>query len=156
MHLSTGYLTSKQSKIWGLKISGKQEAQIARELNITRQTVHQTMDIANKRIFDALKETAQVNKIEINMIDESKGILSGYSPHFDTKAYITFSAKNGVQIWYKHEGHCNNCKQLKKCREMLVAEANERNFLLTDDIESIVPSKLAQTLLSKLSGETDQ
>ena len=153
MSLSTGYLTPKQRIIWGLKTSGKQEANIARELNVTRQTIHKAIDTANSKIFDSLKEAAQLNQIEIQTIDSSKGFLSGYSPHFKTQAFVTFTAKNGVQIWYKHEGHCQKCKRLKQCRDMLAAEAKERNFLLTEDVDKIVPSKLADALFSKILGE---
>ena len=152
MSLSSGYLTPKQRLIWGLKNSGKQEAKIARELKVTRQTVHKAINIANARIEDSLKEAAQLNKIDIQTIDSAKGFLSGYSSHFKTKAFVTFSAKNGTQIWYKHEGNCKKCERLQVCRNMLVAEANERNFLLTDDINDILPSKLADVLFSKISG----
>jgi DNA-binding CsgD family transcriptional regulator len=152
MGLSTGYLTPKQRQIWGLKTSGLQEANIARRLNITRQTVHKTIDLANKRINEALKEAAELNRIEIQTLDAHNGFLSGYSSHFKTQAFVTFSAKNGVQVWYKHEGHCDNCTRLQTCREMLVAEATERNFLLTEDADKIVPSKLADALFSRIAG----
>jgi DNA-binding CsgD family transcriptional regulator len=152
MSLSTGYLTQKQRLIWGLKSSGKQEANIARELKVTRQTVHKAINTANTRIGESLTEAAQLNKIEIQTIDTSKGFLSGYSFHFKTQAFVTFSAKNGIQIWYKHEGNCKKCKRLKTCQDMLVAEANERNFLLTEDVNEILQSKLADALFSKISG----
>jgi hypothetical protein len=151
MSLSTGYLTAKQRLIWGLKSSGKQEANIARELKVTRQTVHKAINTANTRISDSLKEAAELNKIEILTINSSLGFLEGYSSHFKTQAFVTFTAKNGIQIWYKHEGHCQKCKRLQQCRDMLVAEATERNFLLTEDVNEILPSKLADALFSKLS-----
>ncbi|MCW4025349.1 MAG: hypothetical protein NWF01_10005 [Candidatus Bathyarchaeota archaeon] len=155
MSLSAAYLTSKQRVIWGLKSKGQQEASIARELNITRQTVHKAVNTANLRITEALTEAAQLNNIEIQTLNTSKGFLSGYSPHFKTPAFVTFSAKNGVQVWYKHEGHCQTCKRLKTCREMLVSEAKARNFLLTEDINQISPSRLAEVLFSKILGEKE-
>ena len=154
MSLSTGYLTPKQRLIWGLKSRGKQESSIARELKVTRQTIHKSIDTANTRIGESLKEAAELNKIEIQTLDANKGFLSGYSSHFKTQAFVTFTAKNGVQIWYKHEGHCKTCKRVKICREMLVAEATERNFLLTEDVNEVLPSKLADALFSKISGES--
>lgn len=151
MTLSVGYLTTKQRILWGLKNSGLQEAHIARKLNITRQTVHKAIDLANTKIAESLKETAELNKIEIQILDAENGFLSGYSPHFKTQAFVTFSAKNGIQVWYKHEGHCKNCSKLASCREKLVAEASERNFLLTEEVDKIMPSKLADVLFSKLT-----
>jgi len=48
--LSLGYLTAKQKKIWALKSSGLQEANIARKISVTRQTVHRALDTANMKI----------------------------------------------------------------------------------------------------------
>ena len=139
--------------MWDLKSSGMPEATIARRLNVTRQTVHQTLDTANMKLTEALEETAKLNKIEVQKYDPNKGFLLGYSSHFKTQAFITFSAKNGVQVWYKHEGGCEKCKQLQACRDALLAEAKERNFLILDDTNKILPSRLAEALISKITGE---
>ncbi len=139
--------------MWGLKSSGIPEATIARKLNITRQSVHESLDNANNKIGKALEETAKINKIETQKIDPDKGFLLGYSGHFKTQAFITFSAKNGVQVWYKHEGDCEKCNKLQTCRETLLAEAKERNFLILDDTTKISPSALAEALIAKITGE---
>ena len=139
--------------MWGLKSSGIPEATIARKLNITRQSVHESLDNANNKIGKALEETAKINKIETQKIDPDKGFLLGYSGHFKTQAFITFSAKNGVQVWYKHEGDCEKCNKLQSCRETLLAEAKERNFLILDDTTKISPSALAEALIAKITGE---
>jgi hypothetical protein len=146
----------KQRKIWGLKSSGKQEATIAKELKVTRQNIHNTLNTANARIAQSLTEAAHLNKIEIQSLNPQKGFLSGYSPHFKTQTFVTFTAKNGIQIWYKHQGHCKECKQLQKCRSILIDEASERGFLLTEDEDKIVPSKLAEVLFSRIEGEEHQ
>ncbi len=69
MTLSFGYLTPKQRAIWDLKSSGLQEANIARKLNVTRQTVHKSLDIANLKIEDALQEVAKINKIDTETVN---------------------------------------------------------------------------------------
>ena len=153
MTLSLGYLTPKQRHMWDLKSSGIPEATIARKLNITRQTVHQALDTANLKVGEALEETAKINKIETQKIDSDKGFLLGYSSHFKSRAFITFSAKNGVQVWYKHEGDCEKCSKLQICRETLLTEAKDRNFLILDDTSKILPSKLAEALFAKITGE---
>jgi len=152
MTLSFGYLTPKQKMIWDLKSRGLQEAHIARKLNVTRQTVHKALDTANVKIGEALEETARINRIETQKLDPDKGYLLGYSSHFKTQAFITFSAKNGIQVWYKHEGDCKKCSQLQTCREALLAEAKERNFLILDDTNKILPSQLAEALIAKITG----
>ncbi len=139
--------------MWDLKSNGVPEATIARKLNITRQTVHQTLDTANLKIDEALKEIAKINKIDIEALNADRGFLKGYSSHLKTQAFITFSAKNGVQVWYKHEGDCEKCSKLQICRDALLAEAKDRNFLLLDDTSKILPSKLAEALIAKITGE---
>ena len=156
MTLSLGYLTPKQKMMWDLKSSGLQEANIARKLNVTRQTVHKALDTANLKIGEALEEMAKINKIEVETLDPNRGFLKGYSAHFKTQAFITFSAKNGVQLWYKHEGDCEKCQKLQTCRETLLSEAKDRNFLLLDDTSKILPSKLAEALFTKITGESDK
>lgn len=156
MSLSFGYLTPKQRAMWDLKSSGLQEVHIARKLNVTRQTVHKSLDIANLKIGDALQEVAKINKIDIETVNAERGFLKGYSNPFKTTAFVTFSAKNGVQVWYKHEGDCEKCKKLQTCRDTLLAEAKDRNFLLLDDTSKILPSKLAEALFAKISGEQNE
>ncbi|MFA5572009.1 MAG: hypothetical protein GX799_05635 [Crenarchaeota archaeon] len=156
MTLSLGYLTPKQKVIWDLKSSGLQEIHIARKLNVTRQTVHKSLDIANLKIDDALQEVAKINKIDIQTVNAQKGFLKGYSNHFKTPAFVTFSAKNGIQVWYKHEGNCEKCKKLETCRNTLLAEAKNRNFLILDDTSKILPSKLAEALFEKIIGEQNE
>jgi transcriptional regulator len=153
MTLSLAYLTQKQRQIWDLRSRGLQEANIARKLNVTRQTVHQTIDTAKIKVAQALEETAKINKIDIETLNVDKGFLKGYSTHFKTQAFITFSAKNGVQVWYKHEGDCEKCNKLQTCRDTLLAEAKDRNFLILDDASKVLPSKLAEALFARISGE---
>ncbi len=148
-----GYLTPKQSLIWSLKSDGLSEANIARKLVITRQTVHHALNTANQKIGESLEETANINKIEIEIMDPSRGFLTGYSSHFKTQAFITFSAKNGIQIWYKHEGNCEKCNRLKACREILLEEARDRKLTLQDQAGQMLPSKLAEILFSAITRE---
>jgi len=153
MSLSTGYLTSKQKQIWDLKGKGLLEANIARRLNVSRQTIHKALNVANTKVSQALQETARLNKIRVKTVDPANGILVGYSPDFKTTAMITFSARNGVQIWYRHEGDCKNCEQLSACRKSLLAEAEERDIKLSENQSSMLPSQLAEILFSKIAGE---
>ncbi|MGD6932810.1 MAG: helix-turn-helix transcriptional regulator [Candidatus Bathyarchaeia archaeon] len=152
MSLSIGYLTPKQLQIWEFKRTGLQEASIARELQVSRQTIHKALDIAQLKIAESLQETAHINKIKIQTIDPVKGFLLGYSSHFKTKTLITFSTKNGIQVWYKHEGDCKNCDQLKECKQTLLAEAKERNLTVPEDC---LPSDYADKLFSAITGEKE-
>jgi transcriptional regulator len=153
MSLSMGYLTSKQRLIWSMKSNGIAEASIARKLNVTRQTIHKALNTANSKILESLQEAAEINKIQIETVNASKGFLMGYSSHFKSKSFITYSAKNGIQVWYKHDGNCEKCSRLQTCREILLSEAANRNFLLPEGTSQALPSKLADALFSKITGE---
>jgi hypothetical protein len=153
MALSNGYLTSKQKRIWDLKGKGLQEVNIARKLDVSRQTVHKALNIANDKVALALQETARLNKIRVMTVDTANGILVGYSPEFQTSAMITFSARNGVQIWYRHEGDCENCDEFQTCRTSLLAEAEDRGIQLPQSQSSMLPSQIAEILFSRIIGE---
>jgi len=153
LSLTTGYLTPNQKRIWSLKSEGFTEAGIGRKLDIKRQTVHKALNVANQKILQALEETAKINKIEVQTVSPTKGYLIGYSPHFDTEAFVTYSPKNGVQIWYKHEGHCKRCKRAKECKETILEEARERKLVFEEDVTQMPPSKLADILFSMITGE---
>ena len=151
--LTLGYLTNNQRLIWSLKNEGLTEAAIGRKLDIKRQTVHKALNVANQKILQALEETAKINKIEIQKVSHSQGYLVGYSPHFETQAFITYSPKNGIQIWYEHEGNCAKCRRAKKCRETILEEARERKLTFKEDVNRTPPSKLADILFFMITGE---
>ena len=153
MALSAGYLTARQKQIWTLQRKGLIEADIGRWLKVTRQTVHKAVNIANDKVSRALLETAQLNRIKVRSLDPTEGILIGHSPAFKTTAIITFSARNGIQVWYKAEEHCESCDQLERCREILLAEAEERGVQLPENKDWMLPSELAEVLFSNIMGE---
>lgn len=149
-----GHLTPKQKLIWRLKNEGYTEAGIGRKLKITRQTVHKAIKVANQKILQALEETANINRIVIQTVSPTQGYLTGYSPHFDTRAFVTYSSKNGIQICYLDEGNCIECNRANWCREILLKVARDRKIEFGEDISQTPPSKIAQALFSIIEGET--
>ena len=150
--LSAGYLTARQKQFWTLQRKGLIEADIGRRLKVTRQTVHKALNIANDKVSKALQETAKLNRIKVRSLDPADGILVGHSPIFKTTAIITFSVRNGVQVWYKAEEHCESCDQLEACREILLGEAEERGVQLPENKDSMLPSEIAEVFFSKIMG----
>ncbi|MGB9694255.1 MAG: hypothetical protein ACPLYF_05365 [Fervidobacterium sp.] len=150
MSLSYGYLTPKQTKIWDMKKKGFLEANIARELNVTRQTVHKAVEVANSKVSQALIEMAKLSRIKVEYLNPTKGILIGYSQEFGTQAIITFSASNNIQIWYRHRGNCEQCDQVESCQKKLLAELEDRNIQPPKNLNSIPPSELAEFLFQKI------
>ena len=154
MALSSGYITQKQAEIWEFKRKGCSESDIARKLQVTRQTVHKAADLANMGIEAALAEAANLNKIRIEKTDAAKGILVGRSIEFRMPVIVTFSSRNGLQVWYKHEGDCVHCERIQKCKDTLLAEMEARNIQLKEDEKSIPPSRLAELFFKSLLRES--
>jgi transcriptional regulator len=148
-----GYLTPKQRKYWSLRRSGLTQAEISRKMKVTRQTVNKVFDAINSRVYKALLEAAQVNRIEVSRIDPKKGFLMGRSPSIETDVLITFSDRNGIQMWYKEENSCSECNERNSCKQTLLIEAKDRGIELPEKAENMEPSELADILFKKILEE---
>ena len=148
-----GYLTPKQRKYWGLRRSGLTQAEISREMDVTRQTVNKTFNAIDSRVSRALLEAAQVNRVEISRVDPEKGFLLGRSPSLGIDVLVTFSDRNGILVWYRGEGGCSECGWLSSCRQKLLMEAEDRGIRLPEEAEEMEPSKMAETLFKKIMEE---
>jgi len=153
MGFQFGYLTPKQRKYWGLRRSGMTQAEISREMDVTRQTVNKTFNAVDSRVSKALLEAAQVNRVEINRVDPKKGFLLGRSPSLGMDVLVTFSDRNGILVWYKGEGGCLECSWRGSCKQKLLIEAEDRGIQLPEEAEDMEPSKLADTLFNKIMEE---
>ena len=142
------YPTESQIEIWYLKrikLSGKK---IAKQKEVTPAFVSKSFVEAKKRIKSLLNETAASNKVSLDLLNETIGFARGYSHIFNVKAYITFSPKNGVQVWYDHEGDCISCERFGQCRKILLQEFSERNIKL--DNPQLRPTDLGKLLFKIL------
>jgi transcriptional regulator with XRE-family HTH domain len=153
MDFRFGYLTPKQRKYWGLRRSGLTQADISREMEVTRQTVNKTFNAIDSRVSKALLEAAQINKVEISRVDPKKGFLLGRSPSLGMDVLVTFSDRNGILVWYRGEGGCSKCSWLSSCKQKLLMEAEDRGIPLPEEAEDMEPSKLSETLFKKIMEE---
>jgi len=150
MGFQFGYLTPKQKRFWRLRFNGLTQAEISREMVVSRQTVNKTLNVIDSKVTKALLEAAQLNRLTISRVDMEKGFLLGRSPTLGMDTLITFSDMNGIQIWYKGEGGCSECEWLDSCKEKLLTEAKVRDILLPKNSEDMEPSKLADLLFKKI------
>ena len=148
-----GYLTPKQRTYWGLRRSGLTQAEISREMDVTRQTVNKTFNVVDARVSQALLEAAQINRVEISRLDPKRGFLVGRSPSLGMDVLVTFSDRNGILVWYRGEGGCSECRWRSNCHQKLVMEAEDRGIRLPEVAEGMEPSKLAETLFTQLMEE---
>ncbi|MEM2939812.1 MAG: hypothetical protein QXU95_06055 [Candidatus Bathyarchaeia archaeon] len=142
-------LTPKQLLIWRLRRRGLRQAEIAREIGVLRQEVNRAIIAIDSKVERALIETAHVNKMNILRIDPVNGVLEAYSPSYKVPVIISFSEINGIQVWYLYEGKCEECERINNCREMLIAEARERQMELTEDDLKLTPTHLAKKIFAR-------
>lgn len=137
----------KQFEFWKLRRSGLPNINIARALNVSRQSVSRALLNMDRRIEDLLLDMARANQIEVQALNTKYGILFGRSVPFRVDTMIFVSAKQGMQVWYEHEGECGTCEKYRECIEMLWGLAAELQIKLesTDD-----PTKMADELFEKL------
>ncbi len=147
--LPNAYLTDRQLEIWRLRFRGLSKAEVGRRLGITRQAVYDAEGIMLKKVESALRDVAEVSRIEIRFIDPSKAILHGYHPSTHNQVIVTFSTRNGVQTWHYEQPDCGGCQWEENCRKRLLGEAEERDIQLSEEERQLPASKLAHTIFSK-------
>ncbi|UCE12223.1 MAG: hypothetical protein JSV04_08450 [Candidatus Heimdallarchaeota archaeon] len=142
------YPTQTQVEIWDLKRNRILGKKIAKQKEISPAFVSKAFVEAKKRIKALLEETARSNKTTLGLIDESIGFAKGYNHTFNVTSYITFSPKNGIQVWYDHEGECVECERYGQCRKIILQEYKERNIKI--DNPQLRPTDLGKQLFEIL------
>jgi transcriptional regulator len=146
MSILTAYLTPHLFDIWDLSRTGLRQTEIADKFGISRQTVNKALQEATAKVTRALTETATINKIEIESIDSTNGLLMGWSREFSVKAVLSITKRDGMQVWYEHVADCGHCTRYFSCHSYLLRLAKERSVKLTKEQTKMIPSELAQVL----------
>ncbi|MFW9993268.1 MAG: hypothetical protein ACFFD4_14590 [Candidatus Odinarchaeota archaeon] len=142
------YPSTTQAAIWQLKRAQHTGKQIAEQKQISPASVSKNLKEANTRVLALLKNAAKMNKIHLEVTSARLGFARGYSRVFNVPAYITYSPVNGVNVWYHHEGKCEECDDFTPCRKSLINEFEERNIEVPRDV--IRPTFLAEILFKKI------
>ena len=144
MSVITAYLTPRLFDIWDLSRTGMPQSDIAVKLGISRQAVNQAIVEATGKVTRALTEAASINKIAIESIDSTTGVLTGWSREFSVKAVISITRRDGMQVWYEHVADCAHCTQYHACQTYLFRITREHDIKISKEIKKLPPSKLAQ------------
>ncbi len=147
-HVKMKYPTSTQLEFWHLKRAQQSGRDIAKLKKVSEQAVSKTLKEANTRIRTLIENSAAMNRINLELLNEELGVARGYSCVFKVKVYITYSPNNGVQVWYDHQGACEECEEFVECRKRLLLEFKERNIIVTQP--ALRPTELANLLFQKI------
>ena len=151
MSFDAGYLTTRELEIWKLRRKGHKQVDIAEKLGVQRQGVNRSLLSIDSKIGQALNEAASLNKLDVWGVDLENGIIEAFSQAHQVPAIVSFSENNGVQVWYLYEGNCNTCNRLDQCKLMLLAEAEERDVVLTEEEKEACPTDIAKKIFTKYS-----
>ena len=150
--LHSGYLSARQRDIWGLMRDGLTQSEIARKLNITRQTVHQLVGTIPEKMAAALNDAAALNNVDPIQLDVNKGILFGWSREFKTEAVIAMN-REGLRVWYKHDlGKCEICPDRRTCKSTLLKNAEDLGVSLTSQERRLPPLALSNVVFLRALG----
>ncbi len=149
MSLPIGF-TRRQLEIWSMLRDGLQQFEVAKRLGITRQAVHNVVRDINGQVEQALRAVASAAKIEVQYVDPTKGMLLGFSHETGSRVIVTFSASRGAQIWHHRQERCEECNMHANCRELILAEAEERGITLTEEEKRRTASEISRLVFSKI------
>ena len=149
MTFRVGYLTDRETRIWGLRRNRLSQSEIGRELGISRQAIHKSYSLIDSKVEQAFVEAAETNNLEMRSINVVDGVMEAFSPAHKIQVFVTLSKVNGLKTWYLYEGNCSICTLEKSCRAMLENEAEERGVKLRALDELLPPTKLAIKLFSR-------
>jgi hypothetical protein len=116
---------------------------------VTRQAVHKALSIIDSKIERAMREAAEVNRLEMRSLNLVEGIMEAFSPAYRVPVIVSLTRANGLRIWYLYEGKCSQCGHSRVCRRLLEAEAEERGIRLTKEDRKLPPTRLALKIFSR-------
>ena len=143
MTFQTGYLTKREINIWNLRNIIGSQAEIPRELDVSRQAIHKSLLVIDKKIEQALKEAASTNNLDVRKLDVKHGVMYAYSPAYQIPVIVSLSKVNGLKVWYLYEGNCSTCNRSMDCMELLESEAEERGIKIDSNMS---PSNIAKDM----------
>jgi hypothetical protein len=127
------YPTKQQGLIWLRRRQKERPSEIAKDLKVSRPFVTMAQKTAEERILKLLQHTASVNRVKIERLSTRYGIAKGYCHPYGADAYIFYSPKIGLQIWYEHERACGKCEMEDQCNKTLHTLAEEWEIPLPDN-----------------------
>jgi hypothetical protein len=94
-----------------------------------------------------------MNKITLEVLSGEQGYARGISHMFDVPAYITYSPKNNVQVWYEDKGNCIKCDKYDFCRTIIIQEFKEMNLRLENP--KLQPTLLIEKLIELIEEKVE-
>ena len=119
--------------------------------------VSRVLNRARKKIEDALRKHASSHRLDIESVQDYKGLLIGFDYQANAQVYIIYTIKLGTIIWYKHDSYagklCPECPKEEECRETLDTIIEEYNIVLRDDQKDLHMTEESIAIFNKLAAK---
>ncbi len=155
-----GLLSAHEKTVWRLFQKGHSTSEIPDQVpeeDWTSAYVSRVINRARKKIDKSLREHAKSHRLDIESVQDYKGMLIGYSYQANASVYIVFTIKLGIIVWYKHNDWggklCPDCPKEEECRETLDTIMGEYNIALRPDEQDLYMTQQSIAIFIKLAAK---
>ena len=151
-------LSNHESKVWQEFHKGKTTSEIAEETpDWTPAYTSRVLNRARDKITKALQEHAKSHRLDVESLQDYKGLLIGFDYQANAQVYIIYTEADGVVVWYRHDSYagklCPECPKEAECRETLDTIAMEYNIELRPDEASLYMTRQSTAIFNKLAAK---
>ncbi len=131
--------------------------------------VSRVLNRARKKIEKILRSHADSHRLDIESVQDYKGILIGFDYQAGTQVYIVYTMKLGPIVWYRHDSYsgrlCDGtsfengapkgeqCPKSIECRRTLDTILLEYNIGLRPDEEELYMTRQSIAIFNKLAAK---
>ena len=155
-----GLLSNQESIVWNEFQKGKSTGTIAEERegeNLSPAYVSRVLNRARKKISQVLEEHAESHRLDVESLQDYKGLLIGFDYQANAQVYIVYTEALGVIVWYRHDSYagklCPECPKEAECREALDAIVEEYHLELRPDELELPMTQRSIAIFNKLAAK---
>ncbi len=119
--------------------------------------VSRVLNRARVKIEKALREHARSHRLQIESVQDYKGLLIGFDYQANAQVYIAYTMRDGVIVWYKHDSWagklCAECPKRQECRSTLDTIMAEYDIHLRPDEEELYMTQQSIAIFHRLAAK---
>ena len=151
-------LSNHESTVWQEFHKGNTTSEIAEETPAwTPAYTSRVLNRARDKISKALKEHANSHRLDVESLQDYKGLLIGFDYQANAQVYITYTEAEGIVVWYRHDSYagklCPECPKEAECRVTLDTIKHEYNIELRPDEEELHMTRQSTAIFNKLAAK---
>lgn len=153
-------LSKHESTVWTQFHQGYSTSEIAKNNQVENWTPAYTSRVLNRargKIKKTLENHAKSHRLDIESIQDYKGLLIGFDFQANAKVYMVYTEELGVIVWYRHDSYagkpCQKCPKEEECAETLATIIDEYNLTLRPDEVELPMTKRSIEIFNKLAAK---